>query len=61
MFNKNMIFNIMFFCLLCNFAFAGNEPVAGEMLKKEKTTPYFEIEPKRNLTDVLPSTQNIQE
>ncbi len=61
MFNKNMIFNIMFFCLLCNFAFAGNEPVAGEMIKKEKTTPYFEIEPKRNLTDVLPSTQKIQE
>ncbi len=61
MFNKNMILHIMFFCLMCNFAFAGNEPVAGERLKKEKTTPYFEIEPKRNLTDVMPSTQQIQE
>lgn len=45
----------VFFC--ANVVFA-TEPIAGQMLKHEETTPYFDVEPNRNLTDILPSASS---
>ena len=53
MYNKAIIFGILLnvaFCLQ-----AVGEPIAGEKLKRQETTPYFDLEPKRNLTEVMPS------
>lgn len=39
-----------------------NQPVAGEIVKEKKSTPRLAVEPKRNITDVLPSSsQNSNE
>ena len=58
--NNKIYWSIM---LLCAFAGIGqaSEHVAGELLKKEETQPYFDVEPKRNLTDIIPSSQQIEE
>ncbi len=58
--NSKMFFSIMVFCALCGSVKA-TEPIAGEMLKREETKPFFDVEPKRNLTDVMPSTDKIEE
>lgn len=58
--NKKIVWCIMLFCILSG-AVNADEPVAGEMLKKEDSTPYFDVEPKRNLTDVMPSNKQAEE
>ena len=45
------------YCVKAN----ANEPVAGEKIKHNETTPFFDIEPRRNITNIMPSTQNTQE
>ncbi len=60
MYNNKLFLSMMLVATFANIANAV-EPIAGEMLKKQETTPYFDVEPKRNLTDVMPSTEKVEE
>ena len=57
---KNIVIGVLFFSLC--FAFASvsgaQEKVAGEIIKKEETKPFAEIEPAMNITNIMPTAKN---
>ncbi len=54
--SNKIFFSVLFMIFLISHAYA-TYPVAGEKLKKQETTPYFEVEPTRNITDIVPPVE----
>jgi len=61
MYNKKIIFFVSAIVNMLCLSANASEPVAGEMIKRQDNIPYIEVEPKRNLTDVMPTTPATEE
>lgn len=59
--NYEKLFFVIFFAVTVIGNVHATEPVAGEKIKRQETTPYFEVEPNRNITDIMPSSENEEE
>ena len=56
---KNIVLGMLFFSLFCVYAkdSIAQEKVAGEVIKKEETKPFAELEPSRNITNIMPTAK----
>ncbi len=59
--NLNRAFFVVLFIVALGSNTHATERIAGEKVKKQEITPYFEVEPTRNITDIAPSSENFEE